>query len=115
MGYPPCEEKCCGEGSEDFLREMRSVKGKTIEEIAKMVGKSDTHIKKRLRELDIKKPSSLPSHSTHGGRKRSNPIWRAPLSLLLKLDVEALSERYELSKGQVLNVRRKRRKEEEDE
>lgn len=80
-----------------------------------MVGRSHTHIKMRLRELDIHKPKSLIHKTSQGGRKRDNLIWHIPLPLLLELSVEALAERYGLSEGQVKTVRRKRKEEEEHE
>ena len=115
MTTTKCNLKCCDSNSYSWLKHQRIDKGLSDVEIGKLVGRSGSHIRKRLGELNIYRPRSKFPIPSKGGRKRSNPIWTAPLSLLNSLEADMLAERYGLTVGAVCKVRRIRRKEEGDE
>ena len=107
----PCNLPCCSNGSYEFLYHQRIVLKRTPTEIGELLGRSSTHIKKRLKYHNIYKPRSEFPVISKGGRKRSNPIWNTPLSILFNLDADMLAERFGVTRSHVYKVRKARAKE----
>ena len=112
-----CYRECCGEEGESVLRGLYVELRMSLREVARTLGASPAHIRKRLRATGLWERRTLDFYQgriirrrvkSEGRRHRTNRIWFISLDELLETPTELLASRFGLSQWGVYYVRKKR-------